>query len=172
MHLYDVETQSRCSLLNYCSYVQWVPQSDVVVAQSRTNLCIWYNIDMPDKISMFQIKVHTVLLHMRYTFYQSAAVFEVDFFPPINHVLFPQGEVMTLERHNGRTEVLVQTGMDTVAFALDEGLIEFGTAIDDENYQRALAFLETLEMTKESEAMWKTLADLTFTSRILVIAER
>ncbi len=58
LHLYDVETQSRCSLLNYCSYVQWVPQSDVVVAQSRTNLCIWYNIDMPDKISMFQIKVH------------------------------------------------------------------------------------------------------------------
>ncbi len=57
LHLYDVETQSRCSLLNYCSYVQWVPQSDVVVAQSRTNLCVWYNIDMPDKISMFQIKV-------------------------------------------------------------------------------------------------------------------
>ena len=80
--------------------------------------------------------------------------------------------MVNLERHNGRTEVLVQTGMDTVAFALDEGLIEFGTAIDDEDYQRALAFLETLEMTKESEAMWKTLAELTLSARQLVIASR
>lgn len=32
----------------------------MVVAQSRSNLCVWYNIDMPDKISMFQIKVCTV----------------------------------------------------------------------------------------------------------------
>lgn len=83
-----------------------------------------------------------------------------------------QGEVVNLERHNGRTEVLVQTGIDTVSFALDEGLIEFGTAIDDEDYQRALAFLETLEMTKETEAMWKTLAELTFSSRQLIMSER
>lgn len=80
--------------------------------------------------------------------------------------------MVNLERHNGRTEVLVQTGIDTVAFALDEGLIEFGTAIDDEDYQRALAFLETLEMTKETEAMWKTLAELTLSSRQLVMSER
>ena len=80
--------------------------------------------------------------------------------------------MVNLERHNGRTEVLVQTGMDTVSFALDEGLIEFGTAIDDEDYQRALAFLETLEMTKETEAMWKTLAELTLSSRQLVMSER
>ena len=59
-----------------------------------------------------------------------------------------------------------------MAFALDEGLIEFGTAIDDEDYQRALTFLETLEMTRETEAMWKTLAELTLSSRRLVVAER
>lgn len=80
--------------------------------------------------------------------------------------------MVNLERHNGRTEVLVQTGMDTIAFALDEGLIEFGTAIDDEDYQRALTFLETLELTKESEAMWKTLGELTLAAKQLVIAER
>ncbi len=80
--------------------------------------------------------------------------------------------MVNLERRNGRTEVLVQTGMDTVAFALDEGLIEFGTAVDDEDYQRALAFLETLELTKESESMWKTLAELTLSARQLIIAAR
>lgn len=57
LHLYDLETQQRTSLLGYCSYVQWVPMSDVVVAQNRGNLCVWYNIDMPDKVTMFPLKV-------------------------------------------------------------------------------------------------------------------
>jgi intraflagellar transport protein 172 len=35
LHLFDVKTQTRHTLLNYCSYVQWVPGSDVVVAQNR-----------------------------------------------------------------------------------------------------------------------------------------
>ena len=35
---------------------QWVPGSDVVVAQSQTNLCIWYNIDAPERVTMFPIK--------------------------------------------------------------------------------------------------------------------
>lgn len=36
---------------------QWVPGSDVVVAQNRGNLCIWYNIDAPERVTMFPIKV-------------------------------------------------------------------------------------------------------------------
>jgi hypothetical protein len=32
-------------------------QSDVVVAQSRDNLCVWYSINTPDRVSMFPIKV-------------------------------------------------------------------------------------------------------------------
>ena len=58
LHLYDVESQTQTSLLSYCSYVQWVPQSDVVVAQNKTSLCVWYNIDMPDKTTMFPLKVN------------------------------------------------------------------------------------------------------------------
>ena len=57
LHLYDIEMQSRTSLLTYCSYVQWVPLSDVVVAQNRGNLCVWYNIEMPEKVTMFPLKV-------------------------------------------------------------------------------------------------------------------
>lgn len=36
---------------------QWVPLSDVVVAQNTDNLCVWYNIDMPERVTMFPIKV-------------------------------------------------------------------------------------------------------------------
>ena len=86
--------------------------------------------------------------------------------------MFIQGEVMNLERRNGRTEVLVQSGVESVTYTLDEGLIEFGTAIDDRDYQRALGFLEGLEMSSENEAMWGTLAQLSLQDRKLRIAER
>uniref|UniRef100_A0A2K5SBP3 Intraflagellar transport 172 n=1 Tax=Cebus imitator TaxID=2715852 RepID=A0A2K5SBP3_CEBIM len=79
----------------------------------------------------------------------------------------PFGDVVGLERGGGKTEVMVMEGVTAVAYTLDEGLIEFGTAIDDGNYTRATAFLETLEMTPETEAMWKTLK-----ARQLHIAER
>lgn len=33
-----------------------MPNSDVVVAQNRGNLCVWYSIEDPDKVTMYQIK--------------------------------------------------------------------------------------------------------------------
>jgi intraflagellar transport protein 172 len=33
LHLYNIHKQERTTLLSYCNYVQWVPDSDVVVAQ-------------------------------------------------------------------------------------------------------------------------------------------
>ena len=79
---------------------------------------------------------------------------------------------MSLERQDGKTEVIVQSGVDTISYTLDEGLVEFGTAIGDEDYIRALLFLETLQITPESEAMWKTLANLTLQARQLKVAQR
>eukprot|EP00052_Salpingoeca_macrocollata_P025012 m.226452 g.226452 ORF g.226452 m.226452 type:complete len:1747 (+) comp22359_c0_seq2:150-5390(+) len=138
LHLYDLDSESRTAILSFCSYVQWVPGSDVVVAQNRDNLCIWYNIESPERVTTFPIK----------------------------------GDVVDIERVNGRTEVVVDEGVSTVSYALDEGLVEFGTAVEDGNYERAAAFLETLEMTSETETMWRTLAGLTLESRELHIAQR
>ncbi|XP_074197923.1 intraflagellar transport protein 172 homolog isoform X2 [Camelus bactrianus] len=138
LHLYDIESCSKTMILNFCSYVQWVPGSDVLVAQNRNSLCVWYNIEAPERVTMSSIR----------------------------------GDVVGLERGGGKTEVMVTEGVTTVAYTLDEGLIEFGTAIDDGNYTRATAFLETLEMTPETEAMWKTLSKLSLEARQLHIAER
>ncbi|XP_014675210.1 PREDICTED: intraflagellar transport protein 172 homolog [Priapulus caudatus] len=138
LHLYNIETQTRTTLLNYCNYVQWVPGSDVVVSQNRSNLCVWYNIDAPERVTMFPLK----------------------------------GDIIDLERASGKTEVIVNEGVTTVSYTLDEGLIEFGTAIDDGDFARAAAFLETLELSPETEAMWKTLARLSLEARQLYIAER
>lgn len=57
LQLYDIESGAKTTILSYCSYVQWVPGSDVVVAQNRGSLCIWYNIDAPERVTMFPLKV-------------------------------------------------------------------------------------------------------------------
>ncbi len=42
-----------------------------------------------------------------------------------------EGDIQDLVRDAGQTDVIVQEGMQQVAYTLDEGLIEFGTAMDD-----------------------------------------
>ncbi len=37
-------------------FTQWVPGSDVLVAQGRGVLCIWYNPDAPDRVTSVPIK--------------------------------------------------------------------------------------------------------------------
>ena len=51
-----MKEQKKTTLLNYCKYVNWVPGSDVVVAQNRSNICVWYSIEEPDKVTMHAIK--------------------------------------------------------------------------------------------------------------------
>ena len=138
LNLMDVDSMQKTSILNYCTFVQWVPNSDVIIAQSRDNMCVWYNIDAPERVTMMPIK----------------------------------GDIVDVLREDGKTEVIVQEGTHQFSYELDEGLIEFGTAIDDSDFNRAITFLESLEMTSETEAMWRTLAKLSLESKQLQIAER
>lgn len=138
LHLYDVHAQNRSTLLNFCNYVQWVPGSDVVVAQSRNTLCVWYNIFAPDKITNFTIK----------------------------------GDVEEIIRASGKTEVVVDEGIGSVSYRLDEGLIGFGTAIEDRKYDEAMSILEGLEINPETEAMWHQLSEIALASGELSVAGR
>ena len=138
LNLMDIEGMVKTSILNYCTFVQWIPGSDVVVAQSRDNMCVWYNIDAPERVTMLPIK----------------------------------GDIVDVIREDGKTEVVVQEGQHQFSYELDEGLIEFGTAIDDGDFNRAITFLESLEMSAETEAMWRTLAKLSLEGKQLQIAER
>jgi intraflagellar transport protein 172 len=56
LHVYDITSQTRNTLLTYASFATWVPESDVVVAQSRNSMCVWYNIFSPDKVTVRTIK--------------------------------------------------------------------------------------------------------------------
>jgi intraflagellar transport protein 172 len=42
-----------------------------------------------------------------------------------------KGDVEGIERSPGHTEVLVDKGLTTTSYALDEALIDFGSALDD-----------------------------------------
>ena len=138
LHLYDIATQTRSTLLSFSSYVQWVPNSDVVVAQNRGNLCVWYHIEAPEKVTVVPIK----------------------------------GDVEDIERAPGRTEVIVDEGMNTVSYQLNEALIAFGSAVDEGDLQGACSMLERLELTAETESMWDQLSQLALQREDLATAER
>ncbi|EFP04115.1 CRE-OSM-1 protein [Caenorhabditis remanei] len=54
--LVDIDSDQRTVLLSFCTYVQWVPMSDVIVAQSGDNLSVWYNPDLPEQVTNMKIK--------------------------------------------------------------------------------------------------------------------
>ncbi|KPA78261.1 hypothetical protein ABB37_06412 [Leptomonas pyrrhocoris] len=138
LFLYEIASQQRSTLLSYCTYVQWVPRSDVVVAQSRLELCVWYNIESPDRVTIVPIR----------------------------------GEVEGIERGNAKTEVIVDEGVSTVAYALDESLIEFRAAMEEHDLDRACDLLERTAQTPGTEVMWSTLAEVSLQDMKLFIAER
>lgn len=60
LNLYDLLTTKKQILSGKVSFVQWVIQSDVAVAQSDSNLAIWYNIDMPEHVTLMPIRGEAV----------------------------------------------------------------------------------------------------------------
>lgn len=137
LHLLDILAQESIVLLNFCGFVQWVPGSDVVVAQSRDKLYIWY-----------------------------------DFSRPVIHDIpgDPKAEAVSIEREGGLSRVTF-TG-NTPDILLDDVLLEFDTALEDGDLRRAMSFLETCDLSPESEAMWKQLASAALQSFDISVAER
>lgn len=148
LYVYDCVRQVKSTLLSYANYAQWVPDSDVVVAQRRNQLCIWYTIRSPEKMSTLDIK----------------------------------GDVEEIERGGGKTEVVVDEGLTTASYLLDETLIGFGTAMDDGDLEAACATLESMTsasssstaatLSPEIEAMWQQLGQEAMRTGDLSVAQR
>jgi len=68
--------------------------------------------------------------------------------------------------------VIVDEGISQASYMLDEPLIEFGTAVDDEDFGRAMDILEQLEVTPEAEAMWRQLLQMALQCGDFPVAER
>lgn len=85
-----------------------------------------------------------------------------------------RGDVMDVVKESGKTAVRVQDGALVTEIGLDDQLIEFGTAVEDSDWIRALSYLEKLESQSEGSAkgLWNTLARLTVEANDLRIAAR
>ena len=66
----------------------------------------------------------------------------------------------SIDRSEGKTEVVVDDGVNTISYSLDEALIEFGAALEYKGLEAAVGILEPLELTPETEANWKALAKM------------
>ena len=136
LHLLDVRTEQKHLLVAQCMYAQWVPQSDVMVAQSGDTLCVWYDSDATERHTGIDIK----------------------------------GDVVDVVRDGGRTDVVVVEGGTRVAYTLDEAMIEFGTALDDGDLGRAVAFLE--QEPHGAAPLWRQLANVAVEQRQMHVARR
>ncbi|VDM16004.1 unnamed protein product [Hydatigera taeniaeformis] len=135
----NTETFASSILLPFCAFVQWIPQSDAIVAQTKDNISIWYNIDAIDRVTKVPLQ---------------------------------GGDIVGVDHIGGKTEVLVSKGMTTIRHPLDNSLIEFGTAMEDNDLERAVTFLDSLAMAEETESMWKRLSEKALQSNNLLVAER
>lgn len=91
------------------------------------------------------------------------------------HTIDIRGEVLEVVKDpSRRTVVRVQDGNLTAEVALDDQLIEFGTAIEDGDLIRALSYLERLDGQSPGGAkgLWSTLARISLDANELRIATR
>ena len=56
LYVFNISTHELNGLLNMCSYAQWVPEANVVVAQSKKTLYVWYSPTSPDEVRTFDVE--------------------------------------------------------------------------------------------------------------------
>lgn len=83
-----------------------------------------------------------------------------------------KGDVVDIVREDGQTSVIVDELGAKIAYLLDEELIEFGTALHDNDFGRVVLFLENMKDGPQVETMWENVAKNAMNERKIVIAAR
>lgn len=78
----------------------------------------------------------------------------------------------SLNNVQDKTEVKTREGASEFTYCLDEGLVEFGTAVNDNDFGRAILFLETLGDVPAAKAMWHNLANVALKQQIILVKYR
>jgi intraflagellar transport protein 172 len=149
LHLYDIHSQQRHTLLNFCNYVQWVPDSDVVVAQSRRTLCVWYSIDNPKDVTNFVIK---------------GDVEEIERTQGRTEVMIDEGIT--------KTTIALDESLIAFGAAVDAHDFKKAVTILEALKEKQEKELGVGNMSAGAEAMWTQLSRLALEEGDFVIAER
>ena len=143
------ELYKNVTILNICSFVQWVPNTEILVAQSHQDLFIWYNLDN----------------------YQNPQV------KPINGIIDSIAknkgkiEIYINDDPNNDDNSSINGGNNYKIY-LDESLVNLSIALDDKELTKALMILENLPKNNEYKYYWKILSEISLEEKNLMIAQR
>ena len=143
------ELYKNVTLLNLCSFVQWVPNTEILVAQSHQDLFVWYNLDN----------------------YQNPQV------KPINGIIDSiaknKGKIeIYINDDPNNDENTSVNGGNNYKIYLDENLVNLSIALDEKELTKALMILENLPKNNEYKYYWKTLSEISLEEKNLMIAQR
>lgn len=143
------EPYKSITILNLCSFVQWVPNTEILVAQSHQDLFIWYNLDN----------------------YQNPQV------KPINGVIDSiaknKGKIEIYINDDPNNDENTSTnGGNNYKIFLDDNLVNLSIALDDKELTKALMILENLPKNNEYKYYWKILSEISLEEKNLMIALR
>ncbi|KAF7993474.1 hypothetical protein HCN44_010069 [Aphidius gifuensis] len=84
------------------------------------------------------------------------------------------GDAIDIERDSltGKNNVIVEESGTRVSYPLDDTLIEFGTALHDNDFDRVIAFLEQLSDKSQAESMWENVAKNAMKEKKFLIAAK
>ena len=159
LNLLFVKEGKKATLLPLCGFVQWVPNTDVLVAQANKNLVVWYNIDNYQNPKTIPIKGSIEEVQ------KSKGKYEVY----INEASDNFNFSTTNFSNNGS----VNANNDSVKkIFLDENLINLSLAIEDRELSKAVLILESLPQNNETSIYWKSLGKIAIEERNLPVAMR
>lgn len=84
------------------------------------------------------------------------------------------GDIIDIERNNvnNKTNVIVEESGVQVSYPLDDSLIDFGTALHDNDFDRVVLFIENLGDKPQAESMWENVVKCAMAEKNYLIAAK
>ena len=143
LNMLSLPKGKKVTLVPLCTFVQWVPNSDVLVAQNSKSLYVWYNIDNYTSPELINIKGNVELIERR------------------------KGKIEVFI-NEGPTD-----GKDNItSIFLNENLVNLTHALDERDLTKAVSILDNLPQSKDNILYWKKLSEISLEERNLGIALR
>ena len=159
LNLLFVKDNIKATLLPLCGFTQWVPNTDVLVAQAGRNLVVWYNIDNFQNPKTIAIKGNVEEVK------KSKGKYEVYINESSDSNFNTSLSNFGTSNNNNNTDTIKK-------IFLDENLINLSNAIDDRELSKAVLILESLPLSQDLSIYWKSLGKVSIEERNLAIAMR
>jgi intraflagellar transport protein 172 len=148
--------------------MQWVPNTDVLVAQSGKKLYVWYDVETFQNPKTIPINGNVEDVQ------KNRGKYEVY----INYDITSSSTTTTTNFNNNfnnssnsfSPDNTNNTGLTRIF--LDENLINISSAIEERELHKALTILDTVTPSNETTIYWKALAKRAIEARNLYIAQR